>query len=66
MASTIIRFSNPHLARGQGRVACEALALPLTLSAMWNNVPLRVVNTVVFTTHNRLQTYRITHIQSIA
>ena len=39
MASTIIRFSNPHLARGQGRVACEALALPLTLSAMWNNVP---------------------------
>ena len=66
MASTIIRFSTPHLARGQGRVACEALALPLTLSAMWNNVPLWVVNTVVFTTHNRLQTSGITHIQSIA
>ena len=66
MASTIIRFSTPHLARGQGRVACEALALPLTLSAMWNNVPLLVVNTVVFTTHNRLQISAITHIQSIA
>ena len=66
MASTIMGLSTPHLARGQGRVACEALALPLTLSEMWNNVPLWVVNTVVFTTHNRLQTYRITHIQSIA
>ena len=66
MGSIIISFSTPHLARGQGRVACEALALSLTLSAMWNNVPLWVVNTVVFKTHNRLQTSGITHIQSIA
>ena len=66
MGSTIISFSTPHHARGQGRVACEALALPLTLSVMWNNVRLWVVNTVVFTTHNRLQTSGITHIQSIA
>ena len=66
MGSIIIRFCTPHLARGQGRVACEALALPLTLSEMWNNVLLWVVNTVVFTTHNRLQTLGITHIQSIA
>ncbi len=66
MGSTIIRFSTPHLARSQGRGACEALVLPLTLSAMWNNVPLWVVNTVVFTTHNRLQTLGITLIQSIA
>ena len=50
MGSTIISFSTPHLARGQGRGACEALALPLTLSAMWNNVLLWVVNTVVFKT----------------
>ena len=63
MGSIIISFSTPHLARGQGR---EALALPLTLSEMWNNVALWVVNTVVFTTHNRLQTSAITHIQSIA
>ena len=66
MGSTIISFSTPHLARGQGRGACEALALPLTLSEMWNNVLLWVVNTVVFTTHNRLQTSEITLIQSIA
>ena len=66
MGSTIISFSTPHLARGQGRAACEALALPLTLSEMWNNVPLWAVNTVVFTAHNRLQTSGITHIQSIA
>ena len=56
MDSIISSFSTPHLARGQGRGACEALALPLTLSEMWNNVPLWVVNTVVFTTHNRLKT----------
>ena len=66
MDSTIMGLSTPHLARGQGRGACEALALPLTLSAMWNNVPLWVVNTLVFTTHSRLQTSGITHIQSIA
>ena len=66
MDSTIMGLSTPHLARGQGRVACEALALPLTLSEMWNNVPLWVVNTVVFKTHNRLQTSEITLIQSIA
>ena len=45
MGSTIISFSTPHLARGQGRGACEALALSLTLSEMWNNVLLWVVNT---------------------
>ena len=66
MGSIIISFSTPHLARGQGRGACEALALPLTPSEMWNNVALWVVNTVVFTTHSRLQTSAITHIQSIA
>ena len=66
MGSTIISFSTPHHARGQGRGACAALALPLTLSEMWNNVPLWVVNTVVFKNHNRLQTPGITHIQSIA
>ena len=55
MGSTIIDLGTPHLARGQGRGACAALALPLTLSEMCNNVPLWVVNTVVFATHNRLQ-----------
>ena len=63
MGSTSIRFSTPHHAQGQGR---EALALPLTLSAMWNNVPLWLANTVVFESHNCLQISVITHIQSIA
>ena len=65
MGSTSIRFSTPYHTQGQERAACEALVLPLTLSAMWNNVRLWVVNTTVFTTHNRLQTSGITHIQSL-
>ena len=55
MDSTIMRLSTTHLARGQGRGACEALASPLTLSEMCNNVTLWFVNTVVFANHNRLQ-----------
>ena len=55
MDSTIMRLGTAHLARGQGRGACEALASPLTLSEMRNNVPLWFVNTVVFASHNRLQ-----------
>ena len=66
MGSTVIRFSTPHHARGQGRIACKALVLPLTLSGMWNNVRLWVVNTAVFITHSRLQISGIAHIQSIA
>ena len=55
MDSTIMRLGTAHLTRGQGRVACEALASPLTLSEMCNNVPPWFVNTVVFANHNRLQ-----------
>ena len=55
MDSTIMRLGKAHLARGQGRGACEALASPLTLSEMGNNIPLWFVNTVVFANHNRLQ-----------
>ena len=62
MGSTIMRLGTAHLARGQGRGACEALAWPLTLSEMGNNIPLWFVNTVVFANHNRLQLSFITHI----
>ena len=55
MGSTIMKLGTAHLAGGQGRGACEALALPLKLSEMCNNIPLWFVNTVVFASHNRLQ-----------
>ena len=66
MDSSIVKLTTAHHALGQGRGACVALALPLTLSGMWNNVPLWFVNTVVFTNHNRLQISGIAQIQSIA
>ena len=47
MGSTIIGFSTPHHARGQVSGACEALALPLTLSGMCNNVPICFASTAV-------------------
>ena len=55
MDSTIMSLSTTHLARGQRRGACEALAWPLMLSEMGNNIPLWFANTVVFANHNRLQ-----------
>ena len=57
MGSTIIRFGTPHAARGQGRGACEALALLLMLSGMCNDASLWFINTVVFANHNRLQLF---------
>ena len=42
MGSSIVKLDTAHHALGQGRVACEALALPLTLSEMWNNVILYI------------------------
>ena len=66
MGSTIISFSTPHLARGQGRVACEALVLPLTLSGMCYSLPKWFANTIVFASHNCFVLSLITNIQSIA
>ena len=62
MGSTIMRLGTAHLARGQGRGACEALASPLTMSEMGNNITLWFVNTVVFASHSSLQLSFITHV----
>ena len=66
MGSCIVNLATAHHALGQGREACVALALPLTLSGMCNSLPKWFVNTTVFGNHNCFALSLITDIQSIA
>ena len=54
MGSSIVKLATAHHALSQGRGACVAFVLPLTLSGMCHNLLLWLVNTVVFTSHSCL------------
>ena len=66
MGSSIVKLGTAHHALGQGRGACGALVLPLTLSGMCHNLLLWFVNTVVFTNHSCLLLNSRNPIQPIA
>ena len=66
MGSSIVKLATAHHALGQGRGACVALALPLTLSGMCYSLPKWFANTIVFANHNCFALSLRTDIQSIA
>ena len=66
MGSCIVKLATAHHALSQGREACVALALPLTLSGMCYSLPKWLANTIVFASHNCFAPSLITDIQSIA
>ena len=66
MGSCIVNLATAHHSLGQGREACVALALPLTLSGMCYSLPKWFANTIVFASHNCFALSLITDIQSIA